>query len=47
VLGTPGSPAARLAAFDRGWWVSAGVALAGVIPALWLRGRTGRIGRAA
>ena len=42
VLGAPGSPAARLAAFDRGWWVSAGVALAGIVPALWLRGRAGQ-----
>jgi MFS family permease len=43
VLGTPRSPAAHLSAFDRGWWVFAGIAVAGIIPALWLlgHGRTG------
>jgi hypothetical protein len=41
VLGTPASPAARLAAFGRGWWVCAGIALTGIIPALWLLGRGG------
>jgi MFS family permease len=36
VLGAPGTPAGRLLAFHRGWWVAAVVALAGVIPALLL-----------
>jgi EmrB/QacA subfamily drug resistance transporter len=53
VLGTPRSPAANLTAFRHGWWVAAGLALAGVIPALALlhrsatsraAGQTGRRG---
>ena len=36
VLGAPGTPAQRLAGFQRGWWVAAAVAVAGVIPALLL-----------
>jgi len=37
VLGASGSTAAqRLAAFHRGWWVTAAIALAGAIPALVL-----------
>jgi EmrB/QacA subfamily drug resistance transporter len=36
VLGAPGTAAGRLLAFHRGWWVTAVVALAGVIPALLL-----------
>ncbi len=36
VLGGPGTAAQRLAAFHRGWWVTAAIALAGVIPALLL-----------
>jgi EmrB/QacA subfamily drug resistance transporter len=35
VIATPGSPVARLAAFQRGWWVTAAFALAGVGPALF------------
>jgi len=37
LLGTPGSRAGRLAAFHRGWWVIAGIALAGVVTAPLLR----------
>lgn len=36
VLGTPGTPAAALAAFHRGWWVAAAIALAGLLPTLLL-----------
>jgi len=36
VLGTPHSPAASLTAFRHGWWVAAGLAVAGLIPALGL-----------
>jgi len=36
VLGTPATPAAALAAFHRGWWVAAALALAGLIPTLLL-----------
>jgi hypothetical protein len=46
VLGTPGTPAGRLEAFQRGWWVCAGIAAAGIVPAFWLLGR-GRTGRAS
>jgi hypothetical protein len=35
VIADPGSPVARLAAFQRGWWVTAAFALAGVGPALF------------
>ena len=34
VLGTPGTPAQALAAFHRGWWVAAAIALAGLVPTL-------------
>ncbi len=34
LLGAPGSPAARLAGFDRGWWVIAGLSAAAAVPAL-------------
>jgi EmrB/QacA subfamily drug resistance transporter len=37
VLGTPAAAAQRLAAFHRGWWVTAAIGVAGVIPALLLR----------
>ena len=36
VLGSPATPAQRLSAFERGWWVAAAIALAGVAPALFL-----------
>jgi MFS family permease len=36
VLGTPATPAAALAAFHRGWWVAAALALAGLVPTLLL-----------
>jgi EmrB/QacA subfamily drug resistance transporter len=36
VLGSPVTAAQRLSAFERGWWVAAGIALAGVVPALLL-----------
>ncbi len=36
LLGAPGTAAQRLAAFHRGWWVTAAIALAGVVPALLL-----------
>jgi MFS family permease len=40
VLGTPGTPAAALAAFHRGWEVAAAIALAGLVPTLlFLRSR--------
>jgi EmrB/QacA subfamily drug resistance transporter len=39
VLGTPSSPIANLHAFQRAWWVCAGIAIAAVIPALCLLGR--------
>jgi MFS family permease len=43
VLGAPASPAARLAAFRHGWWLAAGLAVAGLLPtvALLRRGRPG------
>ena len=43
VLGTPAGPAAHLQAFQRSWWVCAGIAAAGILPALYLlrRGRSG------
>jgi EmrB/QacA subfamily drug resistance transporter len=34
VLGAPASPAARLAAFDHGWWMATGLAAAGLLPAV-------------
>jgi len=36
VLGSPVTAAQRLSAFERGWWVAAAIALAGVVPALLL-----------
>ncbi len=36
VLGAPVTAAQRLSAFERGWWVAAAIALAGVVPALLL-----------
>lgn len=36
VVAVPGSPVERLAAYRRGWWVIAAIALAGVVPALVL-----------
>ena len=44
VLGAPASPAARLAAFRHGWWMAAGLAAAGLLPAAALlrRGRAVR-----
>jgi len=36
VLGTPKTPAAALAAFDRGWWVVAAMAASATVPALAL-----------
>ena len=36
VLGSPVSPAQRLSGFERGWWVAAAIAVAGVVPALFL-----------
>ncbi|HEY3957363.1 MAG TPA: DHA2 family efflux MFS transporter permease subunit [Streptosporangiaceae bacterium] len=43
VLGAPASPAARLAAFRHGWWLAAGLAVAGLLPtvALLRRGQPG------
>jgi MFS family permease len=41
ILGAPGTPAQRLEAFHRGWWVFAAVALAGIVPALLLLLRSG------
>lgn len=37
VLGSPASGSAALAAFRDGWWLTAAIALAGVLPALALR----------
>ncbi|HEY2441584.1 MAG TPA: MFS transporter [Streptosporangiaceae bacterium] len=39
VLGTPVGPAAHLTAFRHGWWVAAGLAAAGIIPAVTLLAR--------
>ncbi len=36
VLGSPASPAARLAAFRHGWWMAAGLAVAGLLAGLVL-----------
>ena len=36
ILGAPGTPRGRLDAFDRGWLVVAGIALAGGLTALTL-----------
>jgi hypothetical protein len=36
VIAVPASSAERLAAFQRGWWVIAAIALVGVVPALVL-----------
>ena len=36
VLGSPGSPAATLAAYQRGWMVTAAIALAGAVTAIGL-----------
>jgi hypothetical protein len=48
VLGAPDSSAGRLAAFLRGWWVIAGIALAGAAAAPLLRPRqSGPAARAA
>jgi EmrB/QacA subfamily drug resistance transporter len=43
VLGAPASPAARLTAFRHGWWLAAGLAVAGLLPAVALlrRGQPG------
>jgi MFS family permease len=40
VLGAPASPAARLAAFRHGWWLAAGLALAGLLPTFALLRRS-------
>jgi hypothetical protein len=39
VLATPTGPAGQLASFQRGWWVLAGVAALGTVPAWSLRSR--------
>jgi len=36
VIGTPGSPVERLAAFHRGWWITAAIAALGLIPTFGL-----------
>jgi hypothetical protein len=36
IVGTPGSPAARLAAFHRGWWIFVGIVLVGLVPTYFL-----------
>ncbi len=36
VVGTPGSDAARLAAFHRGWWIFVGIVLVGLVPTYFL-----------
>jgi MFS family permease len=36
VVAAPASPALRLAAFHRGWWIMAAVTLLGLVPTLWL-----------
>jgi hypothetical protein len=49
VLGSPGSPAAALAAFQRGWVVAAAIAFAGAVlaPVLLSPGRRARQAAAA
>ena len=47
VLGTPHTAAARLAAFQHAWWVAAGIAAVGVIPALVLLSRPAAARQAA
>lgn len=41
VVASPGSPAARVAVFHRGWWIMAAIAALGLIPTVTLI-RTGR-----
>ena len=36
VVASPASPAARVAAFHRGWWIMAAITALGLIPTLWL-----------
>jgi MFS family permease len=36
VIAVPATPLARLAAFQKAWWVTAAIALVGVVPALAL-----------
>jgi EmrB/QacA subfamily drug resistance transporter len=36
VVASPASPALRLAAFHRGWWIMAAVTVVGLVPTLWL-----------
>ncbi len=36
VAGSASSPAERLAAFHRGWWIMAAVTALGLIPTVWL-----------
>jgi EmrB/QacA subfamily drug resistance transporter len=40
IVGSPASPAERLAAFHRGWWIMAAITLLGLIPTyLFIRGK--------
>ncbi len=36
VVASPASPAARVAAYHRGWWIMAAITALGLIPTLWL-----------
>lgn len=37
IIGSPGSPAQRLVAFEHAWWIMAAVTLTGFLPLMLLR----------